>query len=487
MVFSSGVFLFLFLPAVFLFYYAPVTKSITYRNIVLLLASLFFYAWGEPLFFVIMCFSILADWIIGIKIDDSEKPRQKKAWTAAAIGFHLLLLFVFKYLSFVIKQFHASWHIPIPDIALPIGISFFTFQMMSYIFDVYYGKSKCQRNLYKLALYIMMFPQLIAGPIVRYQTVAEEIDNRKISISDFYSGVTRFIIGLSKKVLIADALGLAADNIFSAQHTQSLPILSAWIGMVSFSFEIYYDFSGYSDMAIGIARCFGFHYKENFRYPYIAVSVTDFWKRWHISLTDWFRDYVYIPLGGNRVSKKKHLWNLAVVWMLTGIWHGANYTFILWGLLYFVFQTTEKYCGGFLKKIPIIIRWLFTMLIVGCNWVIFKADSITLAFSYLGDMFGKSGIFMDAAAKYYAHQCLRLFIVAALGCMPWKLVGIKIRERLIPASPPQTIRAKRTLQLNKKMRYMAMGIKDSILVILLLLSICSIIDGTYSPFIYFNF
>jgi len=268
-----------------------------FRNCVLLIASVIFYSWGEPFFTIVMLGSVFIDWVIGLQIGKSESKKRKKAWMLLAVCIHVGILFVFKYLTFTTSQLSLFLPVKVVEIALPIGISFFTFQMMSYIFDIYYGNVKPQKNILKLTLYITMFPQLIAGPIVRYQTVVDEIDNRSVKLHDLYLGISRFIVGLSKKVLLADLLAVVADNIFSANNTMSVATLSAWIGAIAFSFEIYFDFSGYSDMAIGLARCFGFHFNENFNYPYIATSVTEFWKRWHISLTDWFRDYVYIPLG----------------------------------------------------------------------------------------------------------------------------------------------------------------------------------------------
>jgi len=447
-----------------------------FRNCVLLIASIIFYSWGEPFFTIVMLGSVFIDWVIGLQIGKSKK--RKKAWMLLVVCIHVSLLFVFKYLTFTTSQLSLFLPVKVVEIVLPIGISFFTFQMMSYIFDIYYGNVKPQKNILKLALYITMFPQLIAGPIVRYQTVADEIDDRSVKLHDLYLGISRFIVGLSKKVLLADLLAVVADNIFSASDTMGVATLSAWIGAIAFSFEIYFDFSGYSDMAIGLARCFGFHFKENFNYPYIATSVTEFWKRWHISLTDWFRDYVYIPLGGNRVTKLRHVFNLSIVWLLTGIWHGANWTFIVWGIVYLLFQLLEKYSGTLLFRIPAVIRWGGTMLIVCCNWVTFKADNLLSGMKYIGTMFGNSDILIDATSKYYAHQCFRLFLICSLASLPWKRILNWVSNNFLSKISSNFFKGKSTA---------IIVAKDTVLLIMFLLVIARIINGSYSPFIYFNF
>ena len=348
MQFSSASFLILFLPGIMLVYYAG-RKNLVYKNVVLLFGSLFFYAWGEPLFVFVMCGSIMVNYCFGRLL---SVRKYRKTVLIISVLFNLGILFIFKYLSFVTELLSGVVNIKICQITLPIGSSFFTFQMMSYIFNVYYGKAKIQKNIVSLALYITMFPQLVAGPIVRYQSVENRIRERHETLLDFEYGIRRFAIGLSKKILLADFLGVIAERIFGEMENMSGAGATAWLGAIVYTLEIYYDFSGYSDMAIGLGRCFGFHFKENFRYPYAAESITEFWKRWHISLTDWFRDYVYIPLGGNRVSVKRHVWNLLVVWTLTGIWHGANWTFLIWGLIYFVFQVMEKYLYDVRKSPP---------------------------------------------------------------------------------------------------------------------------------------
>ena len=340
MLFSSLVFLIVFLPIVLFGYYVLFRKWRPAQNIFLLLASLVFYAWGEPKFVFVMIASILFNWLMGL-LADRHRARKKLAglWIVLDVAGNLGLLFVFKYLMFALNNVNTLFGtaLPVPQIALPIGISFFTFQAMSYVIDVYRGDGQVQKNPLYVGLYISLFPQLIAGPIVRYQTVADEIQNRKETWADFADGVQRFLIGFLKKVLLANTMAIIADGVFDSQK----PVCAAAsaLGLIAYTLQIYYDFGGYSDMGIGLGRMFGFHFLENFDYPYISTSITEFWRRWHISLGTWFRDYVYIPLGGSRVKKPRLVLNLFVVWMLTGIWHGANWTFVAWGFLYFVLLT----------------------------------------------------------------------------------------------------------------------------------------------------
>jgi D-alanyl-lipoteichoic acid acyltransferase DltB (MBOAT superfamily) len=345
MVFSSTIFLFLFLPILLICYFNPIWKNRNVKNVIILFASLGFYAWGEPIFIFVMLVSIGFNWFIGLQLTKHENTKTRKRYMLIAVVYNVSLLFVFKYISFVIKNIGLLLKndtISV-NIALPIGISFFTFQIMSYIFDVYYKKAEAQDNLINVALYISLFPQLIAGPIVQYQTIAKEINNRIETAKDFTEGVMRFVIGLGKKILIANYAGFIADSIFILNG--NLSVASAWLGAIAYTLQIFFDFSAYSDMAIGLGRIFGFHFLENFNYPYAAKSITDFWQRWHISLSTWFRDYVYIPMGGNRVSKRKLIFNLFVVWLLTGIWHGANWTFIVWGIFYFLLLLMERFTG----------------------------------------------------------------------------------------------------------------------------------------------
>ena len=345
MVFSSTLFLFLFLPLTLMIYYNPFVRSRKFRNRCLLVASLFFYAWGEPFFVCLMVLSIAVGWACGRAMERAASRGQEKRILTAGVVFHVGLLFVFKYLTFAASQLGLLLHEDFSaiHIALPIGISFFTFQLLSYLFDIYYGRAKAQQSVLAVGLYIALFPQLIAGPIVRYETIEQQIEHRVENIADFSSGMMRFIYGLGKKVLIANYMGAVADNIFDGGG--SLSLATAWYGAFAYTLQIYFDFSGYSDMAIGLGRMFGFHFMENFNYPYISRSATEFWRRWHISLGTWFRDYVYIPLGGNRVTRRRWVYNLFVVWALTGIWHGANWTFLCWGLWYFVLLLVEKLTG----------------------------------------------------------------------------------------------------------------------------------------------
>ena len=343
MVFSSTMFLFLFLPITLIIYYNPWIHGRKFRNYFLLLASLFFYAWGEPIFVFLMILSVWIGWYLGLKIEKQRNPFLKKRILICGIVFHLSLLFIFKYLTFSMEQLGLLLNVDFSSvsIALPIGISFFTFQLLSYLFDIYYGKANAQENVLSVGLYISLFPQLIAGPIVRYDLIENQIYNRTENMIDFTDGMMRFIYGFGKKVLIANYVAQIADNIWTS--SEPLSIGTAWLGALAYTLQIYFDFSGYSDMAIGLGRMFGFHFAENFNYPYISRSATEFWRRWHISLGSFFRDYVYIPLGGNRVSKKRWVWNLFIVWGLTGVWHGANWTFLFWGLFYFVILVFEKY------------------------------------------------------------------------------------------------------------------------------------------------
>ena len=464
MQFSSASFLILFLPGIMLVYYAG-RKNLVYKNVVLLFGSLFFYAWGEPLFVFVMCGSIMVNYCFGRLL---SVRKYRKTVLIISVLFNLGILFIFKYLSFVTDLLSGVVNIKICQITLPIGISFFTFQMMSYIFDVYYGKAKIQKNIVSLALYITMFPQLVAGPIVRYQSVENRIRERHETLLDFEYGIRRFAIGLSKKILLADFLGVIAERIFGEMENMSGAGVTAWLGAIVYTLEIYYDFSGYSDMAIGLGRCFGFHFKENFRYPYAAESITEFWKRWHISLTDWFRDYVYIPLGGNRVSVKRHVWNLLVVWTLTGIWHGANWTFLIWGLIYFVFQVMEKYLYDVRKSPPRFLRRMYTLLIVTVNWVIFRSSNLTCAVRYLKSMFFGWTEFWDGRFILYMRNGAVILVIAMIGCLPIKEFAL----RRLP-------KVKDNILVN--------GMIELGIVVSFILSVLISVNGMYSPFIYFNF
>ena len=444
-------------------YYIPFVKNRTYRNVVLLLASLFFYAWGEPVFVALMVVSIFVNWLIGFQMDHSEK---KKSWLVLSVVWNLALMFVFKYLTFVLSNMELLLHRDIVDltIPLPLGISFFTFQILSYIFDLYYGKTKVQKKWYKFALYVSMFPQLVAGPIVRYDQIAYEIDHRQENLEDFSQGMTRFVYGLGKKVLLSNYMGVLADNMFYLSGEGSLSVGAAWIGAIGYTLQIYYDFSGYSDMAIGLGRMMGFHFLENFNYPYVSRSITEFWRRWHMSLSSWFKDYVYIPLGGSREGAAKTYRNTFFVWLLTGIWHGANWTFIVWGLGYFVLLCIER-LGGWTKGIRY-IGHIYTMAAVILLWVVFRADSLTLAVRYIGQMFGTGGTLWDeAAASAFSGSILVLLTAAVLSTPVWK----QLADRL------------HLSELTRK------NVAAAAAVPLFLLCIAKCMSSSYNPFIYFNF
>ena len=467
MVFSSTVFLFLFLPAVLAAYYLPVfrarpERARAYRNVVLTLFSLGFYAWGEPAFIFMMLFSILLNGLLARGMDRAATQRARKRWLIAAVGFDIALMFVFKYLSFVLQNIGLLLRLNAPqwNIALPIGISFFTFQIMSYVFDVYYRSVPVQKSMLRLTLYISMFPQLIAGPIVRYEDVADEIGVRRESLADFSSGFARFSVGLAKKVLLANYVALIADNLF-ARTSVGLSVCSAWLGAIAYTLQIYFDFSGYSDMAIGLGRMFGFHFIENFNYPYIASSVTDFWRRWHISLSTWFRDYVYIPLGGSRVARGKWVRNLFVVWLLTGIWHGANWTFLVWGLFFFALLLLERTTGLAAKLRG--FSHLYTLLMVVVGWVLFRSESLSLAGTYLGAMFGIGATgFSDGVFTYYLSGGKWILLAASIACLP-VVPWVRRRARL-----PRPLVA-------------------AAVAVLFVLAVVVCVKATYNPFIYFNF
>ena len=378
MLFSSSIFLFVFLPVVLLCYYLPFRGHRQGQNMLLLAASLLFYAFGEPWFVFVMIASILANYGFGLWVD----AARRKGWSrrlpiVCTVVFNMSIFFVFKYLVFVLTNLNLlGFQFMIPVIELPIGISFFTFQAMSYVLDVSRGDAPVQRSPFKVGLYVSLFPQLIAGPIVRYTTIADEIDGRRETWADFSSGVSRFLVGLGKKVLLSNQLAVVADTAFGGGAPSSVAF--GWLGAVCYILQLYYDFSGYSDMAIGLGRMFGFHFLENFNYPYISTSISEFWRRWHISLTTWFRDYVYFPLGGSRMDRQwKVARNLFVVWLLTGIWHGANWTYIVWGLLNYGLLMWEKY-GGLGKGWPKFWGWLYTFTAFVLTCVVFRSDSLSL-------------------------------------------------------------------------------------------------------------
>lgn len=470
MLFSSSVFIYLFLPITLFGYFVVFRKSRKWQNIFLLFVSLFFYAWGEPKFVLIMLLSIFMNWLFGLLVN-KENKKIGKIIVGCTVVFNLAILFVFKYLMFSMEVVTEIFNInmKIPNIALPIGISFFTFQAMSYVIDVYRGCGQVQKNILNVGLYISFFPQLIAGPIVRYETIADQIENRRETLNDFADGFGRFIIGLSKKVLLANNFALVADELFdSLAGGASISVASAWLGAICYTLQIFFDFSGYSDMAIGLGKMFGFHFLENFNYPYISKSVSEFWRRWHISLGTWFRDYVYIPLGGSRVNKPRLVFNLFVVWFLTGVWHGANWTFITWGLMYFVLLSIEKLTvfGKLLEKAKV-FNWIYTILFVVCGWVLFRANSITDALIYLKSMFGFNyNVFCDETFKQFFLQIFVYLVFGILFSFPFiAKVSKKIKKYSLFYDVTYII----------------------VMIVLLVASVSNIVSDSYNPFIYFNF
>lgn len=456
MLFSTIPFLYFFLPSVLFINNVLLRKNINYQNVFLLLSSLFFYAWGEPTFVFVMLLSIVLNWGFGIWVD---KKRENKTWILfLMLLFNLSLIFVFKYLMFTMNVINEVFdtYMRVPIINLPIGISFFTFQSISYVIDIYRHHGEVQRNPLNVGLYISFFPQLIAGPIVRYETIAAEINNRKVTWNDFTDGVERFIIGLGKKVLLANNFAVIADHIFSLLP-EYLDLPLAWLGAISYTLQIFFDFSGYSDMAIGLGRMFGFHFLENFNYPYISRSVSEFWRRWHISLGSWFRDYVYIPLGGNRVAKPLVYRNLFVVWLLTGIWHGANWTFIVWGLMYFVLLAFEKFTE-LEKRNFHILGHVYTLFFVVVGWVIFRSETLTDAWNYLHVMFTPS-----------IPNSSPLFLFYISEYKWWLLCGLFFSIPIVNRSKLHPV------------------INSIWCIVIFFLCLVYITKGGYNPFIYFNF
>ena len=493
MVFSSTVFLFVFLPITLAGYYLLDRR---FKNVFLLIVSLLFYAWGEPRFVFVMMGSILVNHVIALLIDRNLVKaeelaqsssgaiyrRKAKLWLCLMVLFNLSLFFVYKYLNFTISNVNIIAKLFGMDgfkqtnIALPIGISFFTFQAMSYVFDVYYRKGQVQKNPLNTALYVSLFPQLIAGPIVRYETVAREINSRRETFSDFAEGVRRFICGLAKKVILSNSLAIIADYAFDRTVFSSLSVGMAWLGAVAYSLQIYFDFSGYSDMAIGLGRMFGFHFLENFNYPYISKSVSEFWRRWHISLGSWFRDYIYFPLGGSRVETKKRLvFNLFAVWFLTGVWHGAAWSFIAWGLMYFVLITFEKLTGmpGRLRH-----RWqqelyrIGTLLAVVLGWVIFRAEGLKKGLCYIASMFGLMGNKLtDAGAVFEFRSNIVILVLSVLLSTP---IVMKLGEKLQNKLP-------------EKLSYLRYSLSALLYLAIFVIAVSFTVTSTYNPFIYFNF
>lgn len=469
MLFSSTEFVFFFLPILLFLYYLCFHHR-RLKNFVLTIASLLFYAYGEPKFIFLMLSVIFITWIGGLLV---EKYHERKKILILFIVLNISILIFFKYLNFLTETLNmVVGGFPHLAITLPIGISFFIFQAISYIIDVYRKSAIAQHNPIYVAEYISLFPQLIAGPIVRYETIAQEISSRKENMADFERGCCRFVVGFSKKILFANAFSVVSDLMFnSVADGKLLSVFSAWLGAISYTLQIYYDFSGYSDMAIGLGLMFGFHFLENFNYPYISKSITEFWRRWHISLGTWFRDYIYFPLGGSRVDSRIKLWrNLFIVWLLTGFWHGANWTFILWGLMYFVLIGIEKIIN--LPSHANIITWFYTMFFVIIGWTIFRSDSVLMAIHYILMLFGINN------SKVKLLDDLSMFAICEY--------GVLIFVGCLFSFPVHQLYMK---YISKK--GIVVGIYNSIYIIgiisLFLISCSFLIKGGHNPFIYFNF
>ena len=465
MLFTSISFLYYFLPALIIIYFITPKK---YKNIILLIASLLFYLYGEPKYVFLMIAEIIIAYIGAILID--KYKNQSKNILITTLFIHVFLLIIFKYTDFIIQTINdiSNANIKLLNIALPIGISFYTFQIISYVIDVYNGKVKVQKNIINLATYVSLFPQLVAGPIVRYQTVEKELDDRVHSFNNFAYGIRRFSIGLAKKVLIANALGELCNKAFALNETT---IIFYWIFGISYMLQLYFDFSAYSDMAIGLGRIFGFNFPENFNYPYISKSITEFWRRWHISLSTWFKDYVYIPLGGNRDGKYKQIRNILIVWLLTGIWHGANWTFLIWGLLFGIILIIEKiWLNKFMEKLPSFIRRIYVLFIVMILFIIFNSENMQVALTNIKGLFGMNGeVFVNDYTLHYLKSYLPVLIIALLGSTP--LIKILIDK----------------LRKNKYVNNI-INILEPILIVVILVVVTSyLIDNSYNPFLYFRF
>lgn len=468
MLFSSIVFLFSFLPAVMILYYL---LPVRFRNVILLLASLVFYAWGEPVYLFLMLLSILFNYFSGL---DIARNLQDKRAAKRSLVFNLIInlavLGFFKYEGFVLDTLNGILpvHISYHALPLPIGISFYTFQILSYIIDVYRGNVKVQTNLPNFALYVTMFPQLIAGPIVQYADVDEQLASREVSRTKFGEGSMYFIRGLAKKVLLANTSGMIFTEV-SGLAKGNIAVMTAWLGAFAYMFQIYFDFSGYSDMAIGLGKMFGFEFNMNFNYPYVSKSITEFWRRWHISLSSWFRDYVYIPLGGNRVSKIKHIRNLLIVWFLTGLWHGAAWNFVAWGLYYGVILIIEKYLlSPVLDRLPDVVRHIYSIVLVVIGWVLFFSYSFGQAADYIRVMFGAGAHgFADRESMYLLTSNLILWLILIFGSTP--LVHFRYEHML------------RTKKWNTTI------INSVVYVALFIVCIAYLVTETYNPFLYFRF
>lgn len=470
MVFSSLLFLFRYLPIVLVLYYI-VPRA--YRNAILFFMSLLFYAWGEPIYILLMLFSTVVDYTNGRFVDYYIKKGQRnkaKFFVILAVIINLSLLGFFKYTDFVIDLVNkvAGGSLTPLSLALPIGISFYTFQTMSYTIDIYRGTATVQKNIISFGTYVTLFPQLIAGPIVQYNQVDKQLKNRQETVDEFAYGIQRFVIGLGKKVLLANNIGLLWDNI-NAMNIENVPVATAWIGIFAFAFQIYFDFSGYSDMAIGLGHMFGFTFLENFNYPYISKSITEFWRRWHISLSSWFRDYVYIPLGGSKKGLGKQIRNIFIVWLLTGIWHGASMNFLYWGLYFAILLMVEKiFLLRYLEKLPAFVSRIYAMFFVLLGWVIFAFDNFSEGKAYLAAMFGgMSNSFANGETIYllYNNGVLLIILILASSGILTKLIKKKMDKVTLPN----------------------MIICNIYYLLILFLSVAYLVDASYNPFLYFRF
>ena len=467
MLFSSISFLYYFLAAVLIIYFAVPFK---FKNFVLFIASFGFYFYGEPVYTLLMLATTLSSYIHGLLIDRFRGTRWSRVFLWTSVVTSVGVLGFFKYSDFFIRNVNSIFNsdISLLGIALPIGISFYTFQTMSYTIDVYRGQAKVQKNFIRLATYVALFPQLIAGPIVRYTTVEEELSSRKHSFENFSYGVTRFVIGLSKKVLIADTLGALATSLHSSSEAS---VLGYWGYAVAIALQLYFDFSGYSDMAIGLGRIFGFHFLENFNYPFISKSIAEFWRRWHMSLGTWFRDYVYIPLGGNRVSMPKWIFNTLVVWFLTGFWHGADWTFILWGLYFAIFLMLEKFfLKSFFEKLPKVLSHVYVTIVILVSFALFSGNGVSGSFADIGGMFGAGGIpFITKETAYYLSGYALVLVLAIIGATPLVKTSIlKLKENA---------RANAVINI----------LEPIFIVVMLTIVTAYFVDGSFSPFLYFRF
>ena len=467
MVFSSLIFLFIFFPLTLLLYF--IARNIKTKNFILVVASLIFYSWGEPVWVILLIFSSILDYTVSHAIEKHRNQPITKFYLAVSVIINLGLLAVFKYSGFFISTVNSVFGLSLPEPAfsLPIGISFYTFQTMSYSIDVYRGNVKAQKSFMNFLMFVSLFPQLIAGPIVRYSDIEDQISKRTVTTEAFSAGTTRFMAGLGKKVLIANYAGSLATSLL--KDIDSAAVMSVWFGVLFYAFQIYFDFSGYSDMAIGLGKMFGFDYPENFKYPYISTSITEFWRRWHITLSSFFRDYVYIPLGGNRVGIPRQILNLLIVWGLTGLWHGASWNFVLWGLYYFFFLCLEKFIlKKFFDKIPSPIRWLYSMSVVLVGWMIFYFDDFQTLITAFSVAFGHAGnAFTDPVSETLVINNVPFILIAAIASTP----VLNVIRRLVEKSSPLT---------------------ESILrivynIVMLILCVASLVGSTYNPFLYFRF